>query len=141
MLPASVISKSAECEGKDWTVYRKADVQRIAKDENKVLITYKEGVYDLTEFAKRHPGGAEKLMMAKGGPIDTWWEMYPFHKEKAVYSLLEQYRVGTLHPDDVVSMKDLPDFKDLHTQDLGRSPELRTLQEFPYCAETPTAYL
>lgn len=106
-----------------------------------MLITHKEGVYDLTEFAAKHPGGADKLMMAKGGPIEPFWEMYPFHKEEAVYALLGQYRVGTLHPDDVLSAKDLPDFKDLQTQNLGRSPDLRLLQKFPYCAETPAAYL
>ena len=66
-------------------------------------------------------------MMAKGGPIEPFWEMYPFHKEEAVYKLLAQYRIGRLHPDDVLDPKDLPDFKDLQTQNLGRSDELRVL--------------
>ena len=51
-------------------------------------ITHKDGVYDLTEFAAKHPGGADKLMMANGGPIEPFWEMYPFHKEEVVYKLL-----------------------------------------------------
>ena len=79
--------------------------------------------------------------MAKGGPIEPFWEMYPFHKEEVVYKLLAQYRIGRLHPDDVLDAKDLPDFKDLQTQNLGRSGELRLLQKYPYCAETPSAYL
>jgi hypothetical protein len=39
--------------------------------------------------------------------------MYPFHKEKNIISLLEEYKVGQLHPDDVLEEKDLPDFKEL----------------------------
>ena len=47
-------------------------------------MTYKEGVYDLTEFAVNHPGGADKLLMARGGPIEPFWEQYPFHKEEQI---------------------------------------------------------
>ena len=67
----------------------------------------------MTEFAASHPGGADKLLMAKGGPIEPFWEMYPFHKEEAIYKLLAKYRIGRLHPDDVLDVKDLPDFSEL----------------------------
>ena len=66
-------------------------------------VTYKDGVYDLTDFAKSHPGGAAKLLMAKGGPIEPWWEQYPFHKEENIVKLLAQYRIGTLEADEVLS--------------------------------------
>lgn len=132
-------SNAADCEEKDWPVFRRGDVQTAAKVQKKVLITHKEGVYDLTEFAAKHPGGADKLLMANGGPIEPFWEMYPFHKEEVVYKLLAQYKVGKLHPDDILDVKDLPDFKDLQTQNLGRSEELRLLQKYPYCAETPSS--
>jgi sulfite oxidase len=46
-------------------------------------------VYDITEFLKVHPGGADKLMMAAGGPIEAFWEMYKFHKKDNIYSMLE----------------------------------------------------
>ena len=67
----------------------------------------------MTEFAKSHPGGSEKLLMAKGGPIEPWWEMYPFHKEEQIISLLAAYKIGELEPQDVLSLAELPDFKDL----------------------------
>lgn len=35
----------------------------------------------------------------------------------------------------------MPDFKDLQTQNLGRSDKLDLLQKFPYCAQTPPEYL
>lgn len=78
-----------------------------------MIVTYKNGVYDLTKFAKNHPGGSDKLLMAAGGPIEPFWQMYPFHKVENVISLLEPYKIGTLHPEDVVDEKDLPDFSEL----------------------------
>jgi len=102
----------AECDG-DLPVYRKIEVQKYARENKKLWLTYKDGVYDMTKFAKNHPGGADKLHMASGGPIEPWWQQYPFHKEKNIISILAEYKVGTLHPDDVMDEKDLPDFSDL----------------------------
>lgn len=65
--------------------------------------------------------------MASGGPIEPFWEMYTFHKDDKVKSLLAQYKIGILHPDDVLSVKDLPDFSELQNQNLERSPELLKL--------------
>lgn len=87
-------------------------MQKKARQDKLVWVTYKDGVYDLTSFAKTHPGGSDKLKMAAGGPIEPFWQMYPFHKVETVISLLAQYRVGTLHQDDILDEKDLPDFKD-----------------------------
>lgn len=74
-------------------------------------MTYKDGVYDLTEFCKVHPGGGEKLIMAKGGPIEPWWNMYGFHKKEGIEGLLPQYKIGILHVDDRVDEKSLPDME------------------------------
>ena len=104
---------TAECEERQWTIYRREDVQKEARTNNKVWVTNGNGVYDLTQFAKSHPGGSDKLMMAKGGPIEPFWEMYPFHKQAEIYKLLEQYKIGELDPRDVLDPKDLPDFTDL----------------------------
>ena len=41
--------------------------------------------------------------------------MYPFHKVENIISLLEPYKVGVLHPSDVLDEKDLPDFSELQT--------------------------
>mmetsp|Transcript_23174 Transcript_23174/g.30895 ORF Transcript_23174/g.30895 Transcript_23174/m.30895 type:complete len:94 (+) Transcript_23174:260-541(+) len=92
------------------------EVQQLSREgKGKVLVTYGDGVYDLTEFAKSHPGGSDKLLMAKGGPIEPFWQMYPFHKKENIISLLKDYKVGKLDERDVLDEKDLPDFKDLQT--------------------------
>jgi sulfite oxidase len=49
---------------------------------------------------KAHPGGSDKLMMAAGGSIEPFWEMYSFHKRENIYSLLDKFKIGTLHEDD-----------------------------------------
>lgn len=66
-------------------------------------------------------------MMAKGGPIEPFWQMYPFHKNEQIIKLLKDYKIGELDSRDVLQEKDLPDFKDLQTQNLGRSDKLDLL--------------
>ncbi len=34
-----------------------------------------DGVYDITEFVAMHPGGAAKILMAAGGPVEPFWAM------------------------------------------------------------------
>ena len=67
-------ARQVSCEEQDWPIFRRADVQRKSREEKLVMVTYKDGVYDLTSFAKNHPGGSDKLIMAAGGPIETWWQ-------------------------------------------------------------------
>jgi sulfite oxidase len=71
-------------EAKELPVYRRAEISKHRTLANKVWVSYEDGVYDITQFLKVHPGGAEKLMMAAGGAIEPFWEMYPFHKKDTV---------------------------------------------------------
>jgi sulfite oxidase len=63
-------------------------------------VSFRDGVYDITEFLKGHPGGSDKIMVSAGGPIEPFWEIYGFHKKEGIYKLLEHFRIGNLHPDD-----------------------------------------
>ena len=64
-------------------------------------MTYKNGVYDITNFIPKHPG-AKNIMMAAGGSIEPFWSIYAVHNNnREVYSLLEQYRIGNLAEADV----------------------------------------
>lgn len=53
--------------------YRSKDVRKHMKPVDRVWVSHKDGVYDITEFLKVHPGGAEKVMMAAGGPLEPFW--------------------------------------------------------------------
>lgn len=51
-------------------------------------MTYKDGVYDVTEFVEQHPGGAARLMLAAGGAIDPFWAMYQQHNNDQASTLV-----------------------------------------------------
>jgi len=144
-------SKLASCDtsdgpkGQTWQerypVIRRFEIQKHRTVEDRVWVSHGDGVYDITDFLHAHPGGHEKIMMAAGGVIEPFWEMYPFHKEDAVYAMLAPYKIGTLHPDDKIDPSDLPDFSDLQKDERHRSKTLEIKQQFPLCAETKKEYL
>ena len=58
----------------------------------RIWVTYKDGVYDITDFVPLHPGST-KLLMAAGGSVEPFWAMYAVHlNNPTVAGLLEQYR-------------------------------------------------
>jgi hypothetical protein len=44
-------------------------------------------VYDITDFIPKHPG-ADKIMMAAGGAVEPFWNIYAVHKVLFMSSLL-----------------------------------------------------
>lgn len=86
--------------------YRRKDVQtHTSKENGGIWITYKDGVYDVTEFVANHPGGKEKLMMAAGKDLSELWNLPAFrlhYKSPLAKELLDGMKIGSLHPDDVV---------------------------------------
>lgn len=70
--------------------------------QNGIWVTYKEGVYDITNFVKKHPGGQGKIMMAAGGSIDPFWMVFANHNKLEILELLESMRIGNLRSEDVV---------------------------------------
>ena len=81
---------------------------QVAKHKTKgesVWVTYKEGVYDVTGFVEKHPGG-DKIMLGAGGPVDAFWRIYAQHVNLPHIShMMEEMRIGNLdagefkHPD------------------------------------------
>lgn len=69
------------------------DVSNHATKEDRIWVTYKEGVYDITDFVDDHPGG-DIIMMAAGSAVDPFWMMYGVHKQAEILELLETYRIG-----------------------------------------------
>ncbi|KAI0557132.1 sulfite oxidase [Gracilaria domingensis] len=44
-----------------------------------ILVTYGDGVFDITEFVESHPGG-DQILLAAGGPLETFFETYALHQ-------------------------------------------------------------
>jgi sulfite oxidase len=105
----------------------------------KVLVSYRYGVYDITDFIESHPGG-EKILLAAGNGIDTFWKMYPQHMTPEVIKILESLRVGNLKDANVT---DAPTKSDVEMwgAEPKRHPALIVHTKQPMNAETPPALL
>ena len=109
--------------------------------EDKVWITYKDGVYDITEFLPQHPGGPDKLMLAAGSSIDPYWQVFAQHNTEAVWEMLEEYRIGNLAPEDRAGAAQQTNQDGPYRDDPRRSPVLKVNTKEPFNAETPPILL
>lgn len=81
LLPWSHLGLVVACDAaslpkEDLPEYTAEEVSKHVTKDSRVWVTYKDGVYDVTEWVDLHPGGASRLMLAAGGPIDPFWAMY-----------------------------------------------------------------
>ena len=79
--------------------YSTEDVSlRDGMEGRELWVTYHGGVYDLTSFAKEHPGGAAFIKSAAGGAIEPWWQYWKKHSQSKVdvKALIAKYKVGEL---------------------------------------------
>jgi len=73
-------------------------VQELKKYNNfrdGIYVSYKDSVYDITNFVKQHPGGEDKIMMSAGKAIEPFWRLYPQHFPH-FESVLKPLRIGFL---------------------------------------------
>ncbi|KAM3958625.1 sulfite oxidase isoform 2-T2 [Aphomia sociella] len=118
----------------DLPVYRAEEVSK--HDSKKSFwVTYRHGVYDVTKFLSSHPGG-EQILNAAGLSIEPFWNVYGMHKTKEVYQLLEEYRIGNLHDDDIVDHSD----DELWVKEPYRDKRLIVKTAKPFNAEIPPKY-
>lgn len=109
--------------------------------ESGIWVTYENGVYDITDFITKHPGG-ELLLVGAGKAIDPFWDIYTVHKSSETYMLLESMRIGNYDsssapPDDEI----LPEEDQWSNEPRTRNPVLICNQERPFNAEPPSAIL
>ena len=99
----------ARADDTSKTIFSLEQVNQLA-DENPgfVIVTHGDGVYNVTSFVQYHPG-AHYLLLANGGPLEPWWNLYKVHGSGAVQNMLEQFRIGTLREADRVAYDELGD--------------------------------
>lgn len=119
--------------------YSREDVASHTCLETGVWVTYGNNVYDITEFVENHPGG-KKIMLAAGGDIGPFWEVYNFHKSEEIREMLETYHIGRLPISDQLNFKNKV-LKDPYTNDPSRHPALKPNSVKPYDAETPESLI
>ncbi|CAK1602573.1 unnamed protein product [Parnassius mnemosyne] len=118
----------------DLPTFRAEEVSK-HNNKNSFWVTYRHGVYDITSFLPSHPGG-EQIYNAAGYSIEPFWNVYGMHKTHEVYELLESYRIGNLHEDDMVDHSD----DELWAREPYRDKRLIVKTAKPFNAEIPPEY-
>lgn len=86
---------SVECTARSWPSFTRAEVERHKTPEARIWVTFKGGVYDITEFVENHPGGKDKIMLAAGKSIEPFWRLYQQHEGRGMaVAQLEKMRIG-----------------------------------------------
>jgi len=123
-------------------------IEEVSKHNSKatgVWVIYKDGVFDITKFVANHPGGVDKIMMAAGGDIAPFWNLYRQHFNSAApMELLSAMRIGSLSPEDVRRMEanhNPADDTDPYSTDPALSPVLKYISRKPINAEPPNSFL
>ena len=44
-----------------------------------IWVTYKDNVYDITNFIENHPGGKDKILLSAGKSLEPYWNVYKQH--------------------------------------------------------------
>jgi sulfite oxidase len=78
-------------------------------------------------------------MMAAGGSLEPFWELYPVHQRPDVFEILEKYRIGNLAEEDIVvsAESDTDHFR----REPRRHPALIPRSKKPFNGETPPSLL
>lgn len=117
--------------------YSLADVRKHKSKDQGIWVTYKNGVYDVTDYVDSHPGG-NKILLAAGGDIGPYWNMYGAHKQHEIYEILEGMRIGNILE---IPERKASDEKDPYRNDPERHPALIPSSEKPFNAEPPVSLL
>ncbi|KAK6165305.1 hypothetical protein SNE40_022255 [Patella caerulea] len=122
---------------KGLPTYTAEDVAKHKTKDTKIWVTYKCGVYDITDYVSQHPGGS-KIMMAVGGSIEPYWDLYAVHKNTEILEILETFRIGNIVPPKKTDIKDK---NDPYGNEPKRNPVLIPSSLKPYNAEPPSLLL
>lgn len=122
---------------KGLPTYTLEDVKKHNSKEKRIWVTYKNGVYDITDYVSNHPGGS-KILLAAGSSIEPFWNMYGVHKQSEIVEMLEELRIGNITevPKQVEADKNDP-----YANDPVRHPALIPSSSKPFNAEPPPSLL
>lgn len=101
-------------------------------------MTYKQGVYDVTDFVEQHPGG-DLILLGAGNSVEPFWMLYAVHKNPHVFKILETMRIGNLSAEDAAEA--VQNMSDPYSLDPPRNKLLKPATVKPFNAEPPVSLL
>lgn len=63
--------------------YTSEEVSKHDSKEKRIWASFKHGVYDITDFVDKHPGG-DQILLAAGGSLEPFWMLYAAHQTPQV---------------------------------------------------------
>lgn len=139
----NIVQDGADVAGKKREGLPLISYQEVSKHnckETGIWVTFKEGVYDVTEFISQHPGG-DLLLVAAGKAIDPFWTVYTIHNSVETHELLEEMRIGNFDLTTAPKEAEVPVGDQWKDEPKIRHPALKHNQERPFNAEPPGAIL
>jgi sulfite oxidase len=132
-------SNVVEAAGNANKVFSRAEVAKHKTQKDGIWVTYKNVVYDITDFVEQHPGGEQRIMLAAGGSVEPFWNLYRQHfGNKQVQEHLQKYQIGVLSDKEE---KIVYDTSDPYASDPKRHAALLVHNEKPFNAETPVSLI
>lgn len=90
----------AGADDDDEDMYTLTEVKKHTGSDS-LWVTYKGGVYDVTQYLTCHPGGKDLLMAQGGKDLEAIWDNYAIHKNnKKAEPMLNAMRIGKMSPRD-----------------------------------------
>jgi cytochrome b involved in lipid metabolism len=96
-------STPTDAAEKKWPVISRKEVQFHNCLDRDIWVTYKDSVYDITDFVYNHPGGKERLEGVAGQDIGEAWNLFRNHRSSPLaHQLLDGMKIGQLAPSEVI---------------------------------------
>ena len=114
--------------------YTYEEISEHNNNQTRIWTSYKDRVYDITDFLDSHPGGKDKIMLAAGASLEPYWNHYKQHQKQEVYDILKTLEIGKVKNYDPEKFKNL---KDEYLEEPVRSQDLNFHSIKPCNAETP----
>ncbi len=137
MLNAEAPSEREEDDEPKKTI-RLSEVYKHGENAEEQWVTYKNRVYNITDWVPAHPGG-QVILRAAGGAIDKYWDIFTIHKNKDVHEILETYFIGQVDPQDLDENGRVPakELDDPFKTDPERSSNFTVHTPRPFNGEPP----
>lgn len=130
---ASAMSAFAWAQSGAERTYTAEEVACHGSMANGVWVTLGDGVYDVTDFVRHHPGG-DHILAAGGGPLEPFWAQWQVHLTSKVMDHLQPLRIGRLSPSD--RLAGIFGIADPYDDEPERDPRLGVLGARPFDSET-----
>ena len=115
--------------------YTYQEVQKHNNLNDGIWVTYKDNVYDITDFIENHPGGKDKILLSAGKSLEPYWNVYKQHTNNPyiINDILKPMKIGLLSDYDEKKTKG----DDPYINDPKRDSDLHFHSISPCIAETP----